>query len=129
MLNDIRESLGKVSRNQYKLTVFKFAPISSTCTYICALGGLDSQQTLKTPVVSLQTIFSWQSEKCLYLRFSFHQEVVRGKFLPQRTPSARHKEDYPHKKNLKVFLLKIGSKRDITLFFYNMFLKTDEKCG
>lgn len=120
MLNDVRESLGKVNRYQCKLAIFQFAPISSTILYLClqlCFGGLDSLQTLKPPVVSLHTVFSWQSEKCLNLIFSNRSAFIRklykwSKFLPQRTPSTRREEVYPHKKNLKVFLLKIGVKRE-----------------
>lgn len=62
-------------------------------------------------------------------RSAFTKKLYKwGKFLPQRTVSNRHEEDYLHKKNLEMFFLKMWMReREITLLFLGMFLKTHEK--
>ena len=119
MLNDTRESLGKVSRNQCKLTISICPNILnySTCTCNCALGiWIHSKPwSLQLPVYELYFHGNLKMLKpnIQLQRSAFTKKLYKwGKFLPQRTASIRHEEDYLHKKNLEMFLLKIGVRRE-----------------
>lgn len=88
-------------------------------------------QTLKLQLSVYRLYFHRNLKKCSNLVFSCTDLLLPGKlhkwgkFLPQRTPSIRCVENYPHKNNLDVLLLlKIGDeRREITLLFLDMFLK------
>lgn len=99
--------------------LFQFAPISSTtlpvpATVLWGFGFTANPEASSCQFMNYFHGYLKMLKPNIQLhRSAFTKKLYKwGKFLPQRTASIRQEEDYLHKKNLEMFLLKTGVRRE-----------------
>lgn len=140
ILNDTKESLEKVSRNQCKLTMFQFTSIPSTIPPVPAANVVWGLKIHSKP---------WSLQLLVYeLYFHGNLKMRKSSIQLQRSASLKScinrvnssqrglhqvgmRKITFNKKKLETFFSQNWGERGraITLLFLNKLLKTCEKCG